>query len=234
MSASGDFEGVVNEALAKLGRSRQVNFVASLFSTLAQVLRQSKRIATMPSLPAQAYAQCFGLAASPLPFPMEGFSYQMLWHPRVDNNPAQRWLRAHARALAAALKKSQMQTSGGLEARDPGRARKGRAHLPPALARGAHLPSFASAQRRAAGGALCDPSRGGCVHTLGTPALRHAPSPGNRRDPRHRGATAAGRRATPTIRFCKPRWRELLRGMRSPGGDALANPVKLERRKPCF
>lgn len=103
MSPAGRFEGAIDDELQKLGRTRNVNFVASRFSTLAQVLHHTRRIATMPRLIALAYARCFELATSPLPFDSPRFTYTMLWHSRYDHDPAQRWLREQVRAIMQAL-----------------------------------------------------------------------------------------------------------------------------------
>jgi DNA-binding transcriptional LysR family regulator len=40
----------------------------------------------------------------PLQFAMPEITVSLLWHPRLDDDPAHRWLRAHVRDVCAALR----------------------------------------------------------------------------------------------------------------------------------
>ena len=83
----------------------------------------------------------------------------------------------------------------GVAPGDRRRPRARRADLRPALARGADLAPAASAGRSAAGGALRHRRRGADLHDGGAEAVRHPAGPGDRRDPRRRGAVRRRRPA---------------------------------------
>ncbi|HYD84625.1 MAG TPA: hypothetical protein VEA63_11245, partial [Opitutus sp.] len=42
-----------------------------------------------------------GMLSFPLPFSTSEMTVSLLWHPRLDADPAHRWLRAHVRDVCA-------------------------------------------------------------------------------------------------------------------------------------
>lgn len=74
------------------GARRRVRSVVSGFSAALAVARASDLVATVPDLHTANLRD--GMTAFSLPMPTTEFTVSMLWHPRMDADPAHRWLRA--------------------------------------------------------------------------------------------------------------------------------------------
>lgn len=85
--------GVVDEALAKIGRSRIIALTSPRFTVMPFVVQQAPVIATMHSRLAYFFGDCLGLAVSPPPIALPDVSISMIWHASNDDVPGQRWLR---------------------------------------------------------------------------------------------------------------------------------------------
>lgn len=103
-SRRGQASGPVDAALAALGLARKVVVVVPGFPAALAIARASDLVALATSsffgAPAQggAPASCCGLDIFPLPVRTEPITVSQLWHPRVDADPAHRWLRGLIRA----------------------------------------------------------------------------------------------------------------------------------------
>lgn len=86
----GQFYGLVDEALAKLGKTRHVAISLSSFFALPPLLAKSDLIATMPSRALQDQTELF-VCEPPLPLPT--FTKVLAWHERTHHSPAFQWLR---------------------------------------------------------------------------------------------------------------------------------------------
>lgn len=86
----GGFIGVTDEALARIGRSRQVMLSVKSFLVMASILRASDMIAVVPK---RLVDSLDGLATQPTPIPVEGFTKIAAWHERTHQDPAHRWIR---------------------------------------------------------------------------------------------------------------------------------------------
>lgn len=88
----------IDEALAALDLRRQiaVSLVAG-FSTALALARASDLIASVPERHTGNLRN--GMHSFPLPFSTAVFTVSMLWHPRLDADPAHRWLRGHVREV---------------------------------------------------------------------------------------------------------------------------------------
>lgn len=95
VSFSGRPHGLMDQALAALGRRRRIVLTVNQFFTAGRVVTQSDLLTVLPErfVPATGYAG--QLATRELPFQMDPVSVQMLWPLRLDADPAQRWLRGH-------------------------------------------------------------------------------------------------------------------------------------------
>lgn len=110
-SMTGTGTGVVDDALAKIGRSRRLAATTPRFMTVPFMVQTSPVIATMVSAIAQSFADQLGLAISPVPVEIDDFPISMLWHASYDQEPAHRWLREvlvrigreHAKTLRASV-----------------------------------------------------------------------------------------------------------------------------------
>jgi DNA-binding transcriptional LysR family regulator len=92
------FEGPVDRALAELGLRRTIVAVVTGFPDALRIARESNVIAQVPrslmcaGLPS-ALALAQGLAVFELPVMAPEIVISAMWHPRLDAEPAHRWLR---------------------------------------------------------------------------------------------------------------------------------------------
>jgi DNA-binding transcriptional LysR family regulator len=88
----------IDAALESLGLRRTVMVVVPGYPDAMRIARQSDLVALVPQsclgrrMPSEP-AEASGLESFELPFPMPGFKISALWHPRMDADPAHRWLR---------------------------------------------------------------------------------------------------------------------------------------------
>lgn len=93
VSFSGDFEGVSDVALAKLGLARRVAAVTPRFSSAGAMVRGTNLVVTLPSYIARALAAVHGLAALPVPFELPPVTLSLCWRRRMDSDPGHLWFR---------------------------------------------------------------------------------------------------------------------------------------------
>ena len=86
-----DEPGPIDEALAALGLSRRITVVVGGFAAALALARHSDLIACVPERHTGHLRD--GLHTFKLPLALEPFTVSMLWHPRLDADPAHRWLR---------------------------------------------------------------------------------------------------------------------------------------------
>lgn len=84
------FWGVTDEALAEVGRKRQIGLSVSSFLVLPDILAISEMIAVVPAR--LAYTDPRMHVVSP-PLPITGFTKSMAWHERTHRDAAHQWLR---------------------------------------------------------------------------------------------------------------------------------------------
>jgi DNA-binding transcriptional LysR family regulator len=96
VTSSGDDTHFVDDVLAEHGLTRVV--VAKLpLHSLVSVLVGSRALAVVPRRVAADLVAVCPLAMLPLPIPSPRVSLSMIWHRRLDNHPAHRWLRGTLR-----------------------------------------------------------------------------------------------------------------------------------------
>jgi DNA-binding transcriptional LysR family regulator len=95
--------GPIDEALKPLGLERQIVTIVGGFSAALALARTSDLIASVPERHTTTLRT--GMHSFPLPVAMPEVTVSLLWHPRLDADPAHRWLRSCVRdACAAQLK----------------------------------------------------------------------------------------------------------------------------------
>ncbi|OMH37981.1 LysR family transcriptional regulator [Motiliproteus sp. MSK22-1] len=97
ISRRGLNRGPVDEALEPLGLERNIVTMVAGFSTALALARKSDLIATVPELNTEGLRA--GMHSFPLPFPPPEVTVSLLWHPRMDADPAHRWLRKSVREV---------------------------------------------------------------------------------------------------------------------------------------
>lgn len=91
----------VDDALAKLGLKRQIAVTVGGFSAALALARASDLVATVHAR--HTGTMFAGMYSFPLPLPIPQFTVSLLWHPRLDGDPAHRWLRGCVREVCAGL-----------------------------------------------------------------------------------------------------------------------------------
>lgn len=91
VSRRGVDKGPIDEALAPFGLEREIVTIVGSFSAALALARGSDLIASVP----ERYTGNLraGMHSFPLPVPAPEFTISLLWHPRLDADPAHRWLR---------------------------------------------------------------------------------------------------------------------------------------------
>jgi DNA-binding transcriptional LysR family regulator len=100
VSRRGLEKGPVDEALEALGLEREIATIVGGFSTALALARGSDLVATVPER--HTGSPRAELCTFPLPLRMPTFTVSLLWHPRLDADPAHRWLRGCVREICAA------------------------------------------------------------------------------------------------------------------------------------
>ncbi|HUB14999.1 MAG TPA: LysR family transcriptional regulator [Acetobacteraceae bacterium] len=100
VTSSGDDTDFVDAALNEHGLSRRIMAMVPLHS-LASVVIGSAALAVVPRRVAMDIAKFRPLTVRPLPFASPHVSLSLIWHRRLDHDPAHRWLRATLRACVA-------------------------------------------------------------------------------------------------------------------------------------
>lgn len=103
-SPGGDFTNPVDDALAALGLKRNVQVVVPGFPDAMRIACETDLVALVPrsclgNALADDHAANLGLQAFDLPVPTPSFTISAIWHPRVEADPAQRWLRGVVASL---------------------------------------------------------------------------------------------------------------------------------------
>ncbi|WP_166217624.1 LysR family transcriptional regulator [Pseudomonas atagonensis] len=91
--------GLVDEALQAIGLTRDIVTLVGGFSAALALVRDSDLIATVPQRHTEKLRS--DLHSFTLPLTLAPISVSMLWHPRMDADPAHRWLRDCVRQICA-------------------------------------------------------------------------------------------------------------------------------------
>ncbi len=97
ISRRGDASGPTDAALRDAGLIRQVSVIAGEFAGALAMVRGSDLIATVPER--QTAALRDGIDIFDLPVDLAAITVSMFWHPRMDADPAHRWLRENLRQV---------------------------------------------------------------------------------------------------------------------------------------
>lgn len=95
VSRDGVAKGVIDEALAQGGLTRHIATVVGGFASAISLARSSDLVATVPERHTRGLRE--GLVSFGLPMQVPEFAVSLLWHPRMEADPAHRWLRGCVR-----------------------------------------------------------------------------------------------------------------------------------------
>lgn len=91
--------GEVDQHLSKLGLKRNVMATVDGFAAALALARVSDLVATVPEKHTASLRG--GMHSFPLPLFTADFTVSLLWHPRLDGDPAHRWMRNCIRAACS-------------------------------------------------------------------------------------------------------------------------------------
>lgn len=101
VSRRGLDKGPIDDALKKAGLERQIVSIVGGFSAALALARTTDLIASVPERHTGNMRE--GLHSFPLPVASPPITVSMLWHPRLDADPAHRWLRGVVRDICRAV-----------------------------------------------------------------------------------------------------------------------------------
>jgi DNA-binding transcriptional LysR family regulator len=102
VSRRGLDKGPIDEALKPFELEREIVTIVGGFSTALALARASDLIASVPER--QTGNLRDGMHSFPLPVPAPKVTISLLWHPRLDADPAHRWLRGLVLDTCAAIR----------------------------------------------------------------------------------------------------------------------------------
>ena len=100
VSRRGLDKGAIDEALEPFGLERDIRVIVGGFATALALARATDLIASVPERHTGNLRT--GMHSFPLPVATPELTVSLLWHPRLDADPAHRWLRSHVRNVCAA------------------------------------------------------------------------------------------------------------------------------------
>ncbi|WP_422062322.1 LysR family transcriptional regulator [Sphingopyxis sp.] len=96
--------GAIDETLESRGLARHIATTVDGFAAAVALARGSDLVATVPERHTRGL--CEGMVTFALPFDTDPFTVSLLWHPRMDGDPAHRWLRDCVRASCRAFQET--------------------------------------------------------------------------------------------------------------------------------
>ncbi len=102
VSRRGLDKGPIDDALKIFGLERKIVTIVGGFSTALGLARNSDLIASVPERHTGNLRT--GMHSFPLPVSTPEVMVSLLWHPRLDADPAHRWLRGHIRDICATIR----------------------------------------------------------------------------------------------------------------------------------
>ena len=102
VSRRGALKGPIDRALESLGLQREIPVTVGGFSAAVALARASELVASVPQH--HTTAARAGMHSFPLPFSPPEITISLLWHPRLEADPAHRWLRQLLRQVCASLR----------------------------------------------------------------------------------------------------------------------------------
>ncbi|MEJ1935133.1 LysR substrate-binding domain-containing protein [Nostoc sp. NIES-2111] len=100
VSYDGDVRGIVDEALASMGRSRRVTATVPFFFSALAIVARTDLLVTVPRRLAEAHAPRLGLVLAQPPLRIRPFRIAQAWHKRSEASDMRAWMSGQVRAVA--------------------------------------------------------------------------------------------------------------------------------------
>ncbi|MEO6392043.1 MAG: LysR family transcriptional regulator [Pyrinomonadaceae bacterium] len=110
VSRLGQALGPIDEVLKPLGLVREIVTIVGGFATAVALARTTDLVASVPERHTGNLRD--GMYSFPIPVTVPEFTVSMLWHPRMDADPAHRWLRSVFLDIGPAKAKTNKSDSG--------------------------------------------------------------------------------------------------------------------------
>lgn len=94
-------QGAIDTRLGALGRPRRAKVTVPYLALAATVVQGTNLVATLPNRFLDAVTIPTQLSVIPAPAEIGPISFSMAWHPRLENDPAQQWLRETIRSATS-------------------------------------------------------------------------------------------------------------------------------------
>ncbi|MBY5438632.1 LysR family transcriptional regulator [Rhizobium leguminosarum] len=105
-TSGGHFSGMIDNALAEIGRERRVSISIQSYALAPLVLASTDCICTLPRRFLKRFEDTLDLF--PPPLPLSVFGMNLFWHPRMRTDPAHIWLRKMVLQVAKTTTADQM------------------------------------------------------------------------------------------------------------------------------
>lgn len=102
VSRRGEDRGRIDDALDAIGLARDIATIAGGFSAALSLARRTGLIASVPERHTGNLRA--GMVSFPLPVAVAGIGISLIWHPRMDADPAHRWLRGVVREVCGEMR----------------------------------------------------------------------------------------------------------------------------------
>ncbi|PVZ20553.1 MULTISPECIES: LysR family transcriptional regulator [unclassified Pseudomonas] len=103
-SPEGERHGLVDQALAQLGKQRKLAVTLPQMFAVPAIIASSGMTATVLKRIALSSPTGGKLALFPPPVALPEITFHLIWHRRADGNPAQEWFRAMIESVASELR----------------------------------------------------------------------------------------------------------------------------------
>lgn len=90
-TSGGQFQGMIDAALAELGRERSVSLSIQSYALAPLVMSNSDCLCTLPSRFLERFKTVLEICTPPLT--LAPFEMKLFWHPKMRTDPAHAWLR---------------------------------------------------------------------------------------------------------------------------------------------
>jgi len=110
VTSGGDKVRVVDEFLARHGKSRHVHYSVPLYGPVLEMVRRTSLLTTIPMHIACNLRKRYGLTVRSLPFELPEFEYSVIWHERRDHDASHAWFRSR---LLQEIRKSHFSRTPG-------------------------------------------------------------------------------------------------------------------------
>lgn len=114
----------VDQVLAERGQQRRIRRVVPYFAAALHLVTATDDVLTVSESAARAVEETLAIRVMEPPIRLPSYAVNLLWHPRLDNEPANQWLRDVFVRAAGTVTKGQAQTPAPRRARRSARKRR--------------------------------------------------------------------------------------------------------------